>query len=234
VKPNDPSVAFDAQTACNIASALRSANRLDDAEAVYERVVAVFPNHAECWFQLGSIAEAKYDLERACQCYLKAVSLALEHHLYQQRAFAACVELGWRQAFFHFRIDAPLETNGLSTRGRCWQSIKQQYAASGVSIEEELRFAMRGPSDDLLKQTLAIVGRMINRENRFTEAEHACAALLEVVPELADAWYQLGLIALANGDSTTAGVRFRRARLLAGESPEGTAMATETSIHRAA
>jgi protein O-GlcNAc transferase len=72
--PDNPVIAF------NLGNAYADQRKWPDAEAMYDRAVALDPRHAEAWCQLGIVRRARENLDGACAAYEKAIAARPTFH----------------------------------------------------------------------------------------------------------------------------------------------------------
>lgn len=118
----DPHASMTLEQALEAAVDLHRRDQLDDAKALYQRIVQRAPNHATAWSNLGALHRKQRDYQASLACQRRAVSLAperlnLRNNLSNSLFDAGCLEecLETRQMLMDAEPDQPERYQNLGT-----------------------------------------------------------------------------------------------------------------------
>lgn len=195
------------EQAVQIAIGLHQGGEVDDAVAIYEKVLAVLPNHVDALHFLGVAEHQRGNSERALALLARAVELAPEHpdvhanrgNVLKMLGRAAEAEAAYRRALELRPGDGNAMSN-LSTM------LRERGDVEGALA--------------MLRETVALhpdhfeahlnLGNVLAQMNRFEEALEAHRDALNLRPASAESYRQLGGMFYALGRITEAAEVYER------------------------
>jgi protein O-GlcNAc transferase len=184
-----------------------AAGRLETAYAIYRRVVALDPRHAECQFRMGVLAAG-----------IGRNDLALPH-------FEAAVAADPGKAGYQTRLGLALEAGGRGTdAAACYRAalalqpndaaahlnLANARSRQGSLVEAESHYRTALALDPALPEAHNNLGYTLNALKRPAEAEAACRRALELRPNYASALNNLGGALAVQGRFEEAEASFRQ------------------------
>ncbi len=195
----------------NLASALKSQSRLEEAAGAYRRALALKPDYFEAHYNLGVTLHAMGKLEEAAAAYRRAVSYRRTHAdclgnlgnvLHAQGKLdeaAAC----YRQALAH----QPAHAEVLSNLGNVLRALGHREEA--VQCYRRA-IAQRGDFPEAHNN----LGIVLLEQGEAAAAAAACAEALRLRPAYAEAHFNLGNALREQGEAPAAAAAYARALAL--------------------
>lgn len=175
----------------NLAVALTSQERWQEAEAVYQQALEINPNHAESYYGLSKVAEQQNNLQTAFEYCQRAVELS-------PTSFAACYTLGtlllklnrWQEATAAYRQALELNPDfAWSYHNLGYALLKQGDVAEAIV---KLRHAAKLLSDS--PWTYYHLADALSQQEQWDEAIATLLNAIQLEPTLPGVYYKLGSV----------------------------------------
>ena len=172
------------------AMALHKQGRLDEAQAMYERILESSPANADCLHLLGVMASQRGDHARAVALMGRALEADPRNaacHYNRALAFHACHEPAGALAEFDAALALnPDQAGAWSSRGVVLQEMRR-FAAALESCDRALALQPQLPEAHFNR------GNALHALERFDEAIESYEEAVALDPGAAKAWFNLGL-----------------------------------------
>jgi predicted O-linked N-acetylglucosamine transferase (SPINDLY family) len=182
--------------------------RLDEAEAIYQAVLAQQPDHFDCLHLLGVMRRQRGGSDAAVALISRAVALKPD-------VAEAHVNLGNAQ-MDQLRFDAAAESYERALALKPASAMMHRHVATARRAQGRLadaivHFALAAAFEPDNAVTHADLADVLSKLGRFAEARASVERALALMPDAAPLYYQLGNVLKAEGRFADAAQSFERA-----------------------
>ena len=215
----------DLPASLRLAESLVALSRLDEAGALYQRILEQHQSCAQAWYALGRLHTAKREHDAAAECYAKACDLfpkfGMAHfalagelrRLGRQAESKAHLDAYSRDVTLEPPLDDPLfeRIHALNLSGQIHLQRAQELEKAGrlqeAIQENEAALSTDSTNPQIRVNLISLYGRTGNPAKARQNFEEAIA----LNPGRSDAWYNLGVLLFHDSNYGEAETAFRRA-----------------------
>jgi protein O-GlcNAc transferase len=193
------------------------AGRLDQAQAIYRRVLAIDPGNVDCRFRMGLLEAQAGRPDRAIQHLRETVERSPEaaaHHLHLGIVLSGIGRLAEAEACYRTALRLAPDS------AEAHNNLANVLGLQGRLGEAEIHYRQTLDLKPALPETQNNLGHVLNCLGRHAEAEGACRRALELRPNYVAALGNLGVALTALGRYAEAEARYRQALGLRADVPE--------------
>lgn len=192
----------------NLATALREAGRLEEAEAHYRRALAISPHYAAAHSNLGALLRATGRVEEAISHYREALRLQPDHPTARYNLGNALLAEGRPlEAAEQFRQVVAEQPDSVEAHNNLGVALATAGQLEAAARAFRAALALDPASADAHRNLANVLDEMGHKEEAMRHFEHALTAN----PSFFEGHYDFGRALLAWGDLSRAVSHLRRA-----------------------
>ena len=173
------------------AAALRAEGRLDEAREAANRALALAPEYAPAWFNLGSVQEWQGEAERGIASYRKAVELKPDFAEAWSNLGAALGDSGDKAGELEAYLHAVYARPGLAP---VWSNLGTAFMEAGELAEAVSACRRAVEADPVFAPGWNNLANALQRQGELEDAATAGKRAVALAPALAEAWGTLGAV----------------------------------------